>query len=343
MRHFNVGIIGCGVIAPSHIESYQRLDGVRVKWVCDLVEERARKRGEEFGVGLRTTRAEEVYGDTEVDAVSICTDHASHAPLAVAALAAGKHVLCEKALGASVADLDAMEAAARAHPDLVFAGVFQHRFDAVYQYVKEQLEQGVLGTMLTASLQMSCYRSDEYYRADAWRGTWEHEGGSVLSNQAIHSIDILDWITGGISDVRGVWTNRTHQGVIETDDTAVAAVRFASGALGTIEATSSSRILEWEARLSLRGAQGIIELLNTQVQRVEHTDQATAERLRAALAQCKDERRISSAKSYYGEGHPANIADFVAAIREHRPPFVPIQSARRAVDIVQRIYGRTSR
>lgn len=340
MSEITVAVVGCGVIGPTHIESYQKVDGVRVKWVCDLIEERASRRGDEFSIEKRTTDVEDVLADPDVDIVSICTDHASHADIAVAAFEAGKHVLCEKALGATVEDLDRMVAAHAAHPDLTFGGIFQHRFDTLCQHVKKLVETEALGTLLSCSLQMSCLRTNQYYNADAWRGTWEGEGGSVMINQAIHFVDIVDWIGGGIHDIKAIWANRTHQGIIETEDTAVAAVTYKNGALGTIEATSSSLILKWEPRVSLRGSDGVVEFTNSRVQRVLHVDEARQKELEDELRSCKDEQKLANVKNYYGEGHPANVADFVDAVREGREPFITGESARRAVDIVLRMYER---
>mgnify|MGYP000107446676 CR=1 FL=1 len=330
------GIIGCGVIAPAHIQGYQALDGVRVTWVCDLIEEKARQRAAQFGIPHVTTDYHEVLSN--VDCISICTDHASHARIAADALKAGAHVLCEKALAATPAGLRMMFAAHERHPQPVFGAVFQHRFDPDIRQLKRLVEEGVFGTILTAGVQVRCLRTNEYYRADQWRGTWDKEGGAVLINQAIHFIDALAWIMGGVQAVQGTHTNLTHNGVIETEDTAVAMLRFHCGALGTIEATCSSN-LDWEPTIAIHGTHGAVELRHGRPVKCEFRDAGVAERVREGFAACTRPAPGQSAiKSYYGEGHPAQLADFVDAVRNGRAPFVTARSARHAVEVVFGIY-----
>ncbi|NLF40584.1 Gfo/Idh/MocA family oxidoreductase [bacterium] len=331
------GIIGCGVIGPAHAESYQRISGVQVAWACDLVESKARAMAAKFNIPHVTTRCEEVLADETVDCISVCTDHASHSPITVAALKAGKHVLCEKALAQNTAALDKMFAAHAHHPHLVFSGVFQHRFDEAFRYMKRLVDAKAFGDILTACVQVRCLRTHEYYQADEWRGTWAKEGGAVLINQAIHFIDALLWIMGGAEAVCGTHANITHNGVMETEDTATAVVRFASGALGTIEATCSSNI-GWEYTLSIHGSLGSVDLRNAKLMKVSFSDSAREAEVATRLASITEERTLNAAKSYYGSGHPAQIADFVAAIREGRAPFVPAHSARHTVDTVLAVY-----
>jgi predicted dehydrogenase len=333
----NVGIIGCGVIAPAHVESYTLLPNVRVLWACDLIESKARTLANKYDIACITTDYREMLRDARLDCVSVCTDHASHAPISAAALRAGKHVLCEKALAANAAGLRRMFCAHASQPQLVFSGVFQHRFDLAARYLKHLIDQGVFGTILTASVHMRCLRTHEYYMADAWRGTWAKEGGAVLINQAIHFIDMLVWIMGGVAALSGTFANLTHNGVMETEDTAVASLRFRNGALGVIDATCSSNV-NWEHTIAIQGSHGTLELRNDKPLTLSFSDPAVTARVTEAFATEFDSTPINAAKSYYGSSHPAQIADFVEAIRERRPPFVTAASARHAVDVVLAIY-----
>lgn len=337
-----VGVIGCGVIAPAHVESYQRLDGVEVVWACDKVEEKAAALAERYGVPKVGPDYRAILANGDVDAVSICTDHASHAPVAIAALEAGKHVLCEKALAAGAEGLDAMLAAHAKRPACVFAGVFQHRFDGAVQYLKDLVDGEAFGRIVTAGVQVRCYRGPEYYTQDAWRGTWAEEGGAVVINQAIHFIDSLTWVMGGVDAIAGRFANLTHGDSIETEDTAVAALRFSRGALGTLEATSSSH-LKWESTLAIHGDAGSVELRQGAPLKVAFVDEAKAEEVRGEFARRRDPRTIEAGKTYYGPSHPAQIADFVDAIREGRKPFVSAASARHTVDVVLGLYESSRR
>lgn len=336
-RKIRAAIIGCGVIAPTHIESYQSLPDVEVTCLCDIVPEKAHKLGEKYGIARRCASADEVFASPEVDVVSICTDHASHAPLVIAAFAAGKHVVCEKALCASTSGIEAVIAAHAQNPGLVFSGIFQHRFDPPVQMLKALLESGEMGELLTASVHVYCIRSADYYNADAWRGTWAHEGGSVLINQAIHFIDSLCWITGGIKSLCGQYDNRTHQGVIETEDTAVAALRFHNGALGTFCATSSSHI-NWESTLFVHGTKGSVELRDGRPLKIDFPDEERARHWHEKFANARQVREIEAGADHYGFGHRAQIADIVGAIREGRAPFVTGESAAHTAEVVLSLY-----
>ncbi len=337
-RELQVAVIGCGVIAPVHIESYQLLPGVRVRWACDLVAKKARGMADRYAIPKVCTDFRTILRDPAVAAISVCTDHASHAPLSAAALRAGKHVLCEKALAANAAGLRQMFRAHAAHPDLVFSGVFQHRFDPAMQYLKRLVEQGAFGTVLTAGMHFRCLRTAEYYAADTWRGTWAKEGGAVLINQAIHYIDLLVWIMGGVALLSGAHTNLTHHGIIETEDTAVASLQFRNGALGVIDATCSSNIA-WENTLAIHGSNGAIEWRDDRALKVAFASPARTTAVTNALAACVERQTINAAKAHYGAGHPAQIADFVRAIRAGRAPFVPAAAARHTVEVVLAIYA----
>ncbi len=336
-QRIRCGIIGAGVIAPVHIQSYQKLENVEVTWVCDLIEEKARKRAAEYSIAGVSAIYRELLEDPTVDCVSICTDHASHAQIAADALAAGKHVICEKALAASTAGLRQMFAAHATHPELLFAGIFQHRFDPVNQCLKRLIEEGAFGTLLTAGVQMRCLRTDGYYLGDPWRGTWDLEGGAVLINQAIHYIDLLVWAMGGVESLSGYYANLTHGAVMETEDTAVASLSFRSGALGTVEATCSSH-LGWEPTLSIHGSTGSLDLRHDKVLKLSFQDEVVGKQVAEELASSKEQAGVAAGKNYYGTGHPAQLADFIDAIRGNRQPFVTAASARHTVEVVLAIY-----
>jgi predicted dehydrogenase len=215
--------------------------------------------------------------------------------------------------------------------------VFQHRFDGVFQTIKRLVEEDAFGQVLTAGMQMRCFRSKGYYTADAWRGTWAEEGGSVLINQAIHTIDALAWMLGGVESLCGAYLNQTHGDVIETEDAAVASLRFRNGALGTIEATSSSHI-DWEPTAFVHGTEGSIEVRHGSAVKLLFEDPEQVKRVEQELAAFRGGGLVDSAKAYYGGHHRSQIADFVAAVREGRPAFVTAESGRHAVDIVLGVY-----
>ncbi len=331
-------VIGCGVIAPTHIESYTRIPDVELTWLCDLELPKAEALAQKYGGKVRcTTRAEEVFAAADVDIVSICTDHASHSDLVIAALRSGKHVVCEKALSSNFAGLDAMLAEHQKCPHLIFSGIFQHRFDPPMQVLRRLTQSGELGQILTAGVHVHCVRTNEYYNADAWRGTWEREGGSVLINQAIHFIDSLCWITGGVASLCGRYENKTHQGVIDTEDTAVAVLKFNCGAIGTLEATCSSHI-NWEATLFVHGTDGSVEIRDGMPLKVVSRMKDKADAWLREFTAAREDRQIAAGADHYGFAHPAQIADVIDAIRCGRPAFVPAESAAHTNAVVLSVY-----
>lgn len=339
MKKLTAAIIGCGVIAPEHINAYRMLENVEVKTLCDIDAEKARMMSREFDVPVIETESEKVFNDRQIDIVSICTDHFSHSELAVSALKAGKHVLCEKPLSSSAENIEAMLDEGKKHDDLVFAGVFQHRFNPLYRYIRELVGQGAFGRVLNGVMTMQCMRTKEYYESASWRGKWHTEGGSVLMNQAIHTIDIFQWIMGGVADVCGTFDNLAHENIIETEDTAAAFVRFKNGALGTITASSASH-LGWDLGFSIYGTKSSIELKNAALVRFVSEDKELEKQVLDAIASINEVEAANKEKSYYGIGHIAVVRDFVDAIREKRRPYVTAADAAEAVMLSQKILGR---
>jgi predicted dehydrogenase len=337
MKTIKCGVIGCGVIAPSHIESFKFLDGVEVKWVCDLVIEKALKMAEQYGIPNTSTDYHEVLHDPEVDCIAVCTDHGSHAQIVVDALDHKKHVICEKSLGRTLECLKKMMVAHRRNPELAFGGIFQHRHEAVNKVLKQLIDENAFGTITTVNTNSNCIRTNEYYLADAWRGTWAQEGGSVLINQAIHYIDLINWLLGGIEELSARWANITHQGVIETEDSAAFAIKFKRGMLGAVTATASSAA-NWRHSFSISGTEGYLEYVNLKVTHLEFTDKSRQEEVEKRFAACEIDAALQSGKVYYGGGHPAQIKDFVQAIREKRQPFVTAESAAETVKVVLACY-----
>ena len=342
MKKVRVAVIGCGVIGPTHLSCYQNNPHAQIVATCDLVEEKAKAAAERFGALSWTTRVADVFADPAVDAVSICTDHASHAALACAALAAGKHVLCEKPLARTPADLAKMLAAAKAHPELVASGVFQHRFEPMPRELRKVIAEGKLGTLLTVSGLHNCHRSAEYFRADAWRGTMKGEGGSVLINQSIHFFDQLIWLVGGIRRIRSLQANLGHRGIIETEDTLAAALEFDCGALGTYLCTNASH-QNWTWRLAFDGTRGTVVIHDNAIERCEFADAKTQASVRARLEKALNIRADAKGKVYYGEGHQGQIDDFVRAVSGGKAPYVSFASAAETVRWVFAAYQSAKR
>ena len=331
------GIIGCGIIAPTHAAGYRQLPHVELTACCDLIPERAEKLAREYSIAHVYTDYRKLLADPEVTAVSICTDHASHAKIFCDAIAAGKHVICEKVPGRTPEDLKQMVRAAAARPDLVAAGIFQHRFVPGNIALRELIRQGKFGKLLLANLNFSCKRTEQYYRNDPWRGTIAGEGGGVLINQAIHFIDQLRFLFGEIRQVAAKCANRTHQGVIETEDTVALVAEFESGLFVTANATNSA-FINWRSTLSISGTEAQAEFVDEKLSFLDGSDPAEVAAMREALSGNEKGDDIVG-KSYYGVGHTDQLADFLRAIEEHRAPRVTIAEAANSAALVHAVYA----
>jgi predicted dehydrogenase len=238
------GVIGLGIMGQEHarvIASNPLLDLVAV---TDVQANTGRK----VAADLRSRwfdSAEEMIKSGDVDAVVIATPHWLHGELAISALKAGLHVLCEKPLTVTVAEADeVLNAASQSRG--TFVVVHQKRFEPAYLYVKQLLDSGELGPLYRCSMIESAWRSEAYYRSSPWRGTWRGEGGGVLLNQAPHILDRYAWLCGMPETVNARCDTNLH--AIEVEDTASAILRHANGAHGyihisTIEAPAISRMV----------------------------------------------------------------------------------------------------
>lgn len=329
------GIIGCGVISGTHLAGYRQIPGVEVTGFCDLILPRAEKLAGSCP-GARCFRDYHELLET-VDAVSVCTDHASHAEIVCGAIEAGRHVICEKVLGRVPEDLDMMLAAATAHPEVVASGIFQHRFNPGNIALREAVRSGRLGKLLTVGLNFACLRDASYYAKDGWRGTVAGEGGGVLINQSIHFLDQLRFLFGDIVRVAALSGNFTHGDAIEVEDTAAAVGETEDGVPITICATNSASV-NWRSAMTVTGSRGRIELIDEKVSAVFAADEKEADAIRAGLESAEGDDVVHG-KCYYGTGHTAQLADFIEAVRLHRAPSVTLADAAGSAALVHAIYA----
>jgi len=322
-------LVGIGNIAPVHARAIQDTPGAELVAVATRDEARGRAFVAEHG-GVWFADYQEMLAHAGADAVSLCTPHDLHAPMTIAAAAAGLHVLCEKPMARTVAECDAMiEACARARVTL--GVVFQSRFERLSISLKNALDEGRLGRLLWVSANTLWHRTDAYYRSGPWRGTWEHEGGGVLINQAIHAIDLLIWLAGMPERVTA--KARTLNHAIEVEDAALAMLEYADGRLGLIQATTAA-FPGYPERLEFFGSQGSA---------VYHKGQARLEwHLLDPIEDRIEEAEVSSGAArpmdITAAGHTALFCDFVAAAREKRSPQVDGHAGRRSVALVEAIY-----
>jgi len=229
MQKLRTGIIGCGKVGHTHAAALNRIEESQFSAVFSRSAEKGAAFAAEFGVRSFT----DLTGFLKaVDAAVICTPHPFHAEPAIQAAQAGVHILVEKPLAALLQDCDCMISAARS-AGVKLGTISQRRWYPPVVRVKEAVEAGKIGEPILGTVIILGWRDQAYYEADPWRGTWSAEGGGILVNQAPHQLDLLQWFMGPIDTLFGYWDNFNHP-YIEVDDSAVAVIRFRSGALGNI-------------------------------------------------------------------------------------------------------------
>jgi predicted dehydrogenase len=331
-----LGVIGAGLVGPTHAAAAARAPGSRLVAVCDLMMDRAEAVAEQHGA-IPLTDVDALLARDDIQIVSICLPTRLHLEVAERAVAAGKHIIVEKPLELSLERADRLLRAAKAH-NVQVAAIFNRRFIPALKATKRAVEEGLLGELIAADMYYKSFRTQEYYDDSGWRGTWEVEGGAALINQGIHGVDLLRWVAGPVARIFG-YTDHLRR-AIEADDTTAAVARYANGAMGVIQAMTSiePRLPD---RLEYHGTRGTIQLSNYRIANwVVPGAESWPEAVRA-----EEEALLASARSLESAGHHAQIADMVAAVREGRPPAVTGEDGRQSLAVVLALYesARTGR
>jgi predicted dehydrogenase len=314
-------IIGCGRVAPNHVAGVRESGVAQVAWACDRDRDTAAAFARAHGIPNVSCDVSEVLGQADLFSVSIAVDHAQHAPLARAALLAGKHVLVEKPTALSLADAHALTALAEERR-LRLATIAQHRFDPLFVEIKRLVDAGALGPLVSLWATLVCGREPSYYADSYWRGTWQGEGGSLFINQAYHCIDLMVALAGRPT-VLSCQTSILKLGtVLETEDVATATFAFPGGALGSLGCTSATSEF-WRSRIDVVGAEGSLTFDINHPGRLHHVllrDGIDLSGLRAAESLGAE---IPPGIDYYGVSHNRQIADFLQAAQAGRPSRSP--------------------
>jgi predicted dehydrogenase len=325
----NVAVVGCG-IGRSHIqEAYQAdPDRFRVAALCDLNRERLDEVGDEFGVERRITAFDELLAMDDIDIIDICTPPAVHYQQIMAALAAGKNVICEKPLVGSLKQMDeVMEAERRSKGRLM--PIFQYRYGDGAQKARKIIESGIAGKPYVGTAETFWLRLPDYYTV-AWRGKWETELGGVLMTHAIHIHDMFMWLMGRPKSLFGRVATRVH--TIEVEDCISASMELESGALGSLTATLGAR--EEISRLHLAFENVTFESshfpysLGDEPWRIVPRDEKTKAEIDALLSDWQPVPR-----RFGGQ-----MRDFHAAIVDGKPLPVTTEDARAGLELVAAFY-----
>ena len=279
MDKVRVGIIGLGNIGRHH--TGYLLDGKVPR--CELTAVCSNSKPDDSlfkGKSVRYFKdAEELIQSGEVDAVLIATPHYHHTGQGIAALEAGLHVMVEKPISAHKADAERLIEAANKHSKQVFAGMFQLRTEPRYLKIQKLIQEGHLGEIVRVNwIITDWYRTEAYYQSSGWRATWKGEGGGVLLNQCLHNLDVLQWLCGMPSRVRGfAQLGRYHD--IEVEDDVTAYLEWANGATGAF--ITSSGEAPGTNRFEIAGTHGKVVLENDRL-RFTRNDTDMVEHCRTA-------------------------------------------------------------
>lgn len=324
----NFGLIGCGAIARFHAEAIGMTEGAVLAGVADARPEAAKSFAADYQIHAYQS-VEELLSSPAIDAVCICTPSGLHAPLAIQAAEHGKHMVIEKPVALTVDSANEIIAACEKN-HVTVAVVSQLRFSPDVQCVKQLVESGEMGQIISAGLEMKYFRSDEYYAASNWRGTWKMDGGGALMNQGIHGVDIMSFVMGGVKSVSG--QIKTLAKKIEVEDTAVAALEFVNGALGTITASVATNP-GYPRTLTISSTKGTLVLEE------QHIKSCDIEGI--SLPQQSAEIHnygTSNPTDIPVEGHVRQIKDFIEAVQQNRQPFVNLAEGKKAIEIIEGIY-----
>ena len=320
-------VIGVGLVGPRHAHFVTEAQGAQLRVVCDLREDRGRP------VALANDATwvadyREVMRRDDIQVVTICLPTALHLEVATAAAEAGKHVLVEKPIELNTARPTALVDVCKRN-GVKLGAIFNRRFVHGTRRAHEAVQSGDLGKMLVADMRFKAWRAQEYYSDSGWRGTWDKEGGGALINQGIHGVDLMTWIAGPIARVQGYARHLRHD--IEADDTTIAVVEYASGALGIIQCTTSVYPKQPD-RIEFHGERGTIRLEDYKIVGWDLEDGSDPGEPSA------EERALPGADKDTSVGHFLQVQDMVDAVREGRDPVIRGEDVLHSLAVIEAIY-----
>jgi predicted dehydrogenase len=330
-QELRFALVGCGRIAKRHSEllGNRLIAGAKLVAVCDVVTAKAERIGRQFDLPYFSDM-HEMMSTVEIDVVVVLTESGYHADHVTKLAAYGKSIIVEKPMALTLDDADAMIRAC----DLAGVRLFvvkQNRFNVPVVKLREALDAGRFGKLVLGTVRVRWCRPQSYYDQDTWRGTWALDGG-VLSNQASHHVDLLEWMMGQVDSVFAKSANALAN--IEAEDTAVVLLRFRSGALGVIEATTAARPKDLEGSVSILGENGTVEIGGFAVNEMKVWNFVKPEGDDAVVM----EKYSVNPPSVYGFGHQAYYDHVVDCISNNKRQLVDGLEGRKSLELITAIY-----
>lgn len=330
------GIIGCGMIANFHAKAIGDIPDAKLVACYDTFPQSADKLAASTGCKAYH-KLDDMLADPNVHIVTIGTPSGAHMEPAVAAAKAGKHVIVEKPLEITLSRCDAIiDACNKAGVKL--STIFPSRFHDSSIQMKKAIDEKRFGRLTVGDSYVKWFRTQAYYDSGAWRGTWEMDGGGALMNQAIHSVDILTWLMGPVVEIRAQVATLAHER-IAVEDTAVATLRFANGALGVIEA-STAIYPGYLKRIEIHGSEGTACMEEEDIVKWDFATKTPGDdAIHQQMATSKSSGGGASDPTAIGyHGHAKQFSDVVDAIQQNRKPAIDGAEGRRSVEIILAIY-----
>ena len=349
-RKIRFGIVGCGVIAPTHAGALKQLwDRAELVAVADVLPERAKALAERFDVKKVYASDDKLIADPDVDAVIVTTPSGLHAESTVKALRGGKHVVVEKPMDITLAACDRMINAQR-ETGKVLTVISQHRFDHATIVVRDAIETGRLGKIVLVEMSVRWWRTQQYYDSGDWRGTWAMDGGGCLMNQGVHTVDLMRWLAGPVESIFARCATAAHER-IEVEDVVTAQLKFKNGAIGSLIA-STSCYDGLPAVIGIYGTKGSAVIEGDRLRMMKFKDGTSvspeavsrhaASVASGGTASVKNEAEAREAAAdpgaVWGDAHRDQIADFIDAIRTGKKPVIDGAEARKALEIILGVY-----
>jgi len=324
------------MIAKFHARAIAEIAGANLVACYNRTAPKAEALAAEFG-GQAYTDLDAMLAREDVHIVTVCSPSGAHMEPTVAAARAGKHVIVEKPLDVTLERCDAMIRACE-EAGVKLATIFPSRFHRSSQLLKQAVEAGRFGKLTLGDAYVKWFRTQQYYDSGAWRGTWQLDGGGALMNQAIHSVDLLLWLMGDVVEVSAYTSLLAHER-IEVEDVATATLRFKSGALGVIEATTAAYPGTLK-KIEIAGSHGMAILEEEDIVKWEFAEaNETDKRLRVEmLGRTKTGGGAADPAAIGHQAHAALFQSFLDALHSNTPLAIDGREGRRSVELILAIY-----
>ena len=338
----NFAVAGLGM-GGHHALAVSMAKGARLAALCDIDQERLDALVKKYGCKGYTSYTA-LLKDPEIDVVNIVTESGLHARMGIQAARADKHIIMEKPIDINPSRITRLEAAVAA-AGIKCGCIFQSRMDPCNIALRQAIRQGKMGEVIGVHGNLPWYRGPVYFAGPhgRWRGTWKLDGGGSMMNQGIHTVDLLVFLAGRVTEVCGFFGKHNHD--IESEDQTVACLKFESGALGTIYTTTCA-VPEGAQQIYLFGTKGSFRRVGGRLEMYEMGSPKERDRMLRDFGEIKiDEAIAKDPMAVESHGHKLIIEDMVRALRNNREPAIPLAEARHAVEIVHAVYrsGRTGR